>query len=210
MYKLIKKSVLVALLVVALLPLQASAAANTITLTSSTQTVRKGETFQVDVNTTTDTAITAAQVYITFDKNQLAITNVDYSTSPLTNDAPDSGGGEGYYRLQRYKIGQEPAGTFLLGRITFEALASSGTATVSIDRSQSEMGSSGPDIITAVEGTSVELQPSANGDESTQASTSTTKKILGLTPLVFGLTVAGIVLLIGMAYFTFLSGRAKE
>ncbi len=178
--------IIVGLLVAVLgLSSTAHAAGNTISLHASASSVQDGASIQVAVRIDTDTPVAAAQAYVTFNASQLQVSGVSTAGSPLTEQGPDHAGGSGYYRIQLYKTGEVAPGVYTIATITFRALASSGTASVGIDRSQSEMGSSGPDVITGVSGTSFTLQPAPapapSGGGSSGSTTPKTSKPSGST-----------------------------
>lgn len=130
----------IALLLVMLVPVRASAAAVTISLASTASSVQQGDSFQVTVNVSTSGVVSDVLTRVTFDSSKLSLVTTSYSGSPLTEDF-GSGGGNGYYTIDRYKLGAPfPSGTFKLATLTFSAIASGSSTTVNIASANSSVG----------------------------------------------------------------------
>ncbi len=169
----------ISLLLSLLLVMPAHAANNTLTLSSSAQKANEGQFFKVTVTVTAEDPITIALVYITYDPNQLLLTNISYTDSPLNNETPDYSKGEGYLKLGRFKAGDPyPTGSFKVAELTFQARQGSGEASVNILQENSQLYTSTNPMnneLTSVSGTTIGLQPA--GTEPSPEGTTTSDQI---------------------------------
>lgn len=139
---------------------QISAASGTLTLTPSTKTVTQGKTFTTTVTANTDGPIPVAKVVISYNKDQLLLSKIDYSGAPLDLNVPESSNTPGSLVIARYKLGEPyPSGKFTIATLTFTAKAT-GNAAITIDQSKSllyEASEGTPNVLTQVSSTSISV-----------------------------------------------------
>lgn len=120
-------------------PTTASAQIN---MTASKTSVSKDETFVVSVNANSGSEpVTIGQAYLTFDPAKLAYVSTDYTGSAFPSDTPEAATGSGFVKLSRYTTSNNPSGNFLIGKVTFKAVAAGTTANIGVDTSKSAIHS---------------------------------------------------------------------
>lgn len=143
-----------------------SAAAVTMSLSSSAANVQKGGTFTVDVRVNSGSAqYMDASARVNYNPSQLSLTSTSIVASGMS-EGPSVGSGAGYYNFDIIKLGAPfPSGNSAVFRLTFQAVGSSGSTPISLsDASMSDAGSPPPATHSvSVQGVSIGLQapPSA-------------------------------------------------
>lgn len=108
-------------------------------LTATPAQVSNGGTVTVALNINTGTILTdGTQTVLTYDPTKLTYVGIAYDGSPLTSSAPDFSATNGRISLTRYtSTPPGPSGNILVANITFTALSSTGSTTVTIDKASS-------------------------------------------------------------------------
>lgn len=138
-----------------------AAGSNTFSLSSSASTITQNETFVVTANlTSTSDAITSGRIYVTFDTSKVAFVSASFSGSPWTNDTGETGEGNGYYQATRYKTPPYVTGTNMFVKITFKALVSGGSTSLSVNNGNSLINdeATGGNVLTGSTGVSVSFK----------------------------------------------------
>lgn len=140
-----------------------TAASASITLSSSAKAVTKGAHFEVTVNVESGSPISIAQAHLVYDKDKLRFVSESYSNTAWSEDTGDNKESAGYYRASRFKLPPFPTKGKLVV-LTFEALDSNGTTSLTFDSKQSMIfdGNSGKNILSGVGKLSVDLQPESD------------------------------------------------
>jgi hypothetical protein len=113
----------------------AYAASGTMSLSAASGSLQQGSSTVVTVQVSAGTDITAAQACVSYDSSKLSLTNTDYSGTPLDATTPSSASTDcsaGQVQIGRYSLTSHPSGNFTLARLTFKALASSGSNALTI------------------------------------------------------------------------------
>lgn len=106
----------------------------------ASQSLANGSNVTLTINTNAGSNhVLTDQLRVTYDPAKLKYISVSYSGSPLDQSAPEEASGTGYYQIARYTLGTKPTGSFKLATITFQALTSSGSATVGYDAANSSV-----------------------------------------------------------------------
>lgn len=110
------------------------------TYSPATQTVQTGSNVTITITTNAGTSqVLTDQLRVTFDSSKLQYVSVDYTGSPLDTDAPDAGIGTNYFQISRYTLNPKPTGNFILAKLTFKALATTGTTSLAYDATNSSV-----------------------------------------------------------------------
>lgn len=144
-----------------------SAANVTMSLSSSAANVQKDGAFTVDVRVNAGSSqYMDASARVTYNPSQLSLVSTAILASGMS-EGPSVGSGAGYYTFDLIKLGAPfPTGNSAVFRLTFKAIADSGSASIGLSNAiMSDAGSPPPATHTvSVQGVSVGLQaPPAAG-----------------------------------------------
>jgi hypothetical protein len=143
-----------------LLPVtQATAGANTMALNSTAASATEGSLFLITLTLNATDPIDAVEGYVTFNPAQVEFVSADYTGSSWPNDTSATSVGSNYYVSSRFRTPPFSTGVSTIVRLTFKALASSGTTTFGISEDQSYALTGGNDMLSGVSGVSVGLEP---------------------------------------------------
>ncbi len=140
-----------------LAPAQVFAGTNTIGLNSSAGTVTKDGIFTITVVLNAQDPIDVAQAYVTWDTSKVSYQSADYGGTAFGNDTGDTVAGSGYYQSSRFRTPPFTTGSLTLVRLSFQAIASSGSAAFGVTGANSFAYSGGTNFLTSVTGVSVNL-----------------------------------------------------
>lgn len=137
----------------------AHAATVTMSLSPSTNSVQAGSNFTVNVNLELGSSSTLdAVANVNFDSSKLQYVSASYAPSASWGRVgPDSGPGNGFYKLDVITNGDAQTGNLTLVTLTFRALTSTGSTSLSISEQSVSDGSAPPPAThnVNVQGTSI-------------------------------------------------------
>lgn len=168
-------------LMVTIIPSLVSAAAITASLSPSSSSVQQGNTFTVNVNLSTGSAnILDVIGRVNFNTSQLQYISASYAPSTAWGTVGPSAGLNGsYYTFDVFTLSNQ-SGNLGVVQITFKALASSGSSSITLSNVESGDGDNPPPAVHSVslQNTSVTLTspPAAPATPATTPSTSTAPK----------------------------------
>ena len=154
-------------------PPTALAASTNISLSPTTQTVTKGNTFTVAVNISTTVDITAVDVNISYPSKQVVFQDVSYSGSAFGTQEAWAGGG-GSIHIGRSST-SAVTGNLPLAVLTFKVIADYGSGTLSV-LNTSTLENAGTPVSTTCGSATVDF--GATAPESTQPKPDTTYTVL--------------------------------
>lgn len=110
------------------------AATNQVILTSSAASVKKDDTFFVDVTIDSgDQNVFVAQADIKFDPSKVAfVSPIDVAGSAFASATPETIIGENHIQISRYNISPK-SGNLKLAKLNFKVIADSGTIPITVD-----------------------------------------------------------------------------
>lgn len=141
--------------------LQIFAATSQLVLVSDKTSVKKDETFTVTVGINSGgERVTTAEAYITFDPALVSYVSSDYSTATLTAETPNANVGTNYVMMSRY-TSSPVTSNIVVGKVTFKAIADSGTIPITVDMAKSSVYSVenlGENVLTGATNASIAIQ----------------------------------------------------
>jgi hypothetical protein len=127
-------------------PAISSAAVPNFTISPVTTNISQGSSVVMTIQVNTAAPVYAVQACLIYDAAKLQLTNTDYSGDPLgstTGPAPSTDCSAGEIQLGRYDT-TPASGTFTLAKLTFKAVLSSGSTTISFDEARSSIDGTTP------------------------------------------------------------------
>lgn len=166
-------SIVLPLIIFSVLFVQKTYASGIISLSASSTYVPTGKIVYVTVRSNTSDLVNAVQANLSYPSDKLQFLSISSGSSPFSIAAGSSGGG-GSVQIARGVIGQGLSGSQFIATVSFKALASNGTADVSVAGGSSLVRSSDQaNVMSSSSGVNINFTtpaPSSPDDSSTKSS----------------------------------------